>query len=394
MIPAMRKVITTLLFVFVVSSLHAQDYGIRFFHGSWDDAVALARKEQKKIFIDFYTEWCGPCLNMALKIFTLPQVGEVYNRHFINLKIDAEKGEGRELARRYEVSFYPTYIFLDPATMEVVHRSGSNKPVEDFLFDADAAITPGLGSVAMEERYAAGHWDMDFLKKYIRFKKATGGRNQVEALFNRLIGMGAKLTDPDVWELYRTSVTGYANVYVKAVSDNYATFISLFGKEEVDRKLAEATAYAPEEFTASLVDFEGKRFAVEFRKMTLLMQQKKFKEAFAAIDRLIADPEIDQNQLIRGLSFYVRVYPQRETDELPFEVVAQKVKYLRYIAYNNYERDDASPHYMYALGMEHLMQRAARENKPIPDFLLSPPEVGKAEYDMRHPQLKLKPTKR
>lgn len=143
----MKKLVFSLFFIAILLSATAQESGIRFFHGSWDEAVTLAKKEKKKIFIDFFTEWCGPCLNMALTVFPLPQVGEMYNKNFVCLKIDAEKGEGRELAKKYGIHSYPSYIFVNPKTETLIHRSGGNKPAADFIADAEGALDPKLSSV-------------------------------------------------------------------------------------------------------------------------------------------------------------------------------------------------------------------------------------------------------
>ena len=95
----MKKLFAVCLiaFAFTMSSRAA---GIEFFHGTWAEGVAKAKAENKKIFIDFFTEWCGPCLNMALTVFPQPEVGEAYNKDFVCMKIDAEKGEGVEFARK------------------------------------------------------------------------------------------------------------------------------------------------------------------------------------------------------------------------------------------------------------------------------------------------------
>ena len=79
----------------------AQESGIRFEPRGWKEALEKAAQEKKLIFIDFYTEWCGPCLTMAEEVFPRMEIGNFYNTHFINLKIDAEKGEGKTLREKY-----------------------------------------------------------------------------------------------------------------------------------------------------------------------------------------------------------------------------------------------------------------------------------------------------
>ena len=66
--------------------------GIDFFPGSWNEALELAKKEDKLIFLDAYASWCGPCKSMQKKVFPTDKVGEYFNARFINVKIDMEKG--------------------------------------------------------------------------------------------------------------------------------------------------------------------------------------------------------------------------------------------------------------------------------------------------------------
>jgi thiol-disulfide isomerase/thioredoxin len=95
--------------------------GIKFFHGTLAKAKAQAKKENKLIFIDCYTTWCGPCKNMAKKTFVDKAVGEYFNKNFICLKMDMEDGEGPDFASKYSIEAYPTYIFMDH-TGAVKHR--------------------------------------------------------------------------------------------------------------------------------------------------------------------------------------------------------------------------------------------------------------------------------
>ena len=78
------------------------------------EAKALSAKTGKLIFIDCYTDWCGPCKRMAATSFKDPAVGKLYNDNFINLKIEMEKNpEGRDLAASYKVRAYPTLLIID-----------------------------------------------------------------------------------------------------------------------------------------------------------------------------------------------------------------------------------------------------------------------------------------
>lgn len=99
--------------VLKVKPVEDKHKGITFFEGSWEEALELAKKENKLIFLDAYASWCGPCKMMKYRVFTSSKVGEYFNQNFINVKIDMEKGEGPELARKYRVTAYPSLYFID-----------------------------------------------------------------------------------------------------------------------------------------------------------------------------------------------------------------------------------------------------------------------------------------
>lgn len=101
-------------FAFNKSNSSASEEGIQFNVKSLKEALAESKKTGKLIFVDCYTNWCGPCKRMAATSFVDPAVGKVFNKQFINLKMEMEKdAEGPEMSRMYRVQAYPTLLVLD-----------------------------------------------------------------------------------------------------------------------------------------------------------------------------------------------------------------------------------------------------------------------------------------
>ena len=82
----MRILFSIVLTIFAAIHLGAQ--GIEFFHGTWKEALDESSKQGKAIFVDAYAKWCGPCKRMAATTFKDNEVGEYFNKNFINVKMN------------------------------------------------------------------------------------------------------------------------------------------------------------------------------------------------------------------------------------------------------------------------------------------------------------------
>lgn len=138
---------------------------VQFHHGDWASALARADQEQKLIFLDAYTTWCGPCKLMDKQTFTDSAVGAYFNAHFINVKMNMEQGEGIGLARQFSVQAYPTLLFVD-ASGHVVHRVAGFHNADAFLQLGQAARDPERRLQGWDARYRDGDRQPDFLFEY------------------------------------------------------------------------------------------------------------------------------------------------------------------------------------------------------------------------------------
>lgn len=143
--------------------------GINFESGDWQSVLAKAKHENKLIFLDLFTTWCGPCKWMDQEVYPDAKVGKKYNTAFVNYKVDAQQGEGIALAKKFNVQGYPSYFFVK-ADEEVVFVAMGGRPVEEFMVLADEALATGLEKplAAYQAEYESGNRDAAFINAYLK----------------------------------------------------------------------------------------------------------------------------------------------------------------------------------------------------------------------------------
>lgn len=383
------------LLVFQGSLFAQNSKGIEFEHGSWSQIVEKAKEENKLIFVDFYTQWCGPCLNMAEEVFILPTVASFYNSNFVNAKIDAEAGEGIDLAKKYKINSYPTYLFIDPNTQEAVHRSGSRQDPKVFIFTGESALNPKMRSFYLESEYENQKTDINFLKKYAAYKVSVYDRKALEQVLEQMNTMNIGLDSKDAWELFVDNITGYNNPFIKELYTNYSKYVNLYGKDEVDSKLAKETFYAPLDLLNQLPDFEGKYTTILINKINSAKRAKEYEKCVSLIDSALKEinspnSKIDREKFIHTLKFTVRI---REGEDIPNFWLKKSAQYIQYIAYNQTDRKDPFIHFEYAQILEYIIKSVPNAGEYFPESICDKPTVGKTNYSMRPDVLKAKPKK-
>lgn len=155
---------------------------------SFDEALQAAQKEKKLVFIDFYTDWCGPCKMMSRDVFPQKKVGDYFNAKFVCLKLNAEK-EGIELAKKYKVKAYPTYVVLDAEGKQRMEASGAMK-AEDFLDKIESGIDPNRSPERMKQLYDEGKRTPDLVNRYALYlmqqRKEDEGFKVIDDYFENL----------------------------------------------------------------------------------------------------------------------------------------------------------------------------------------------------------------
>ena len=199
--------------------------GIKFFKGTFSEALVKAKQENKILFVDFYAVWCVPCKKMAKTVFTQEEVGKYFNEHFISLQLDAEKGENVDIAKNYKVAAYPTVAFIAPDGKALSVNTGAMD--KDELMEA-AKIAAGE-SVSFEElynKYKADNNDLDVQQQLLL--KAPSFLQAQE-------GMDADKWVTRLQKLYKNYVA--AKAPLKLINENdYRIILTLEGDEDKEHK--------------------------------------------------------------------------------------------------------------------------------------------------------------
>jgi thiol-disulfide isomerase/thioredoxin len=167
----MRCIAILLLTISSLSQINGQ--GIEFFHGTWEEALEQAQIQEKVIFVDAFTTWCGPCKRMSKNVFTKKEVGEFFNNNFINMKIDMEKTPGRKFQQKYPVQAYPTLYFIG-GDGEVVYQTKGARQADQFIELGRTVLGKTDKSGDYAEKYEKGDRDPELVYQYVKSLNKAG----------------------------------------------------------------------------------------------------------------------------------------------------------------------------------------------------------------------------
>lgn len=177
-----RKNILAVATMLLAMSATAQT---NFRHITYDEAINAAKAENKLVFMDFYTDWCGPCKMMMREVFPQKEVGDFMNEKFVCIKLNAEK-EGKELAKLYKVKAYPTFIAIDTNKNIVLTKVGGGS-ANAFVEEIDRMLDPNKSPERMKERYESGERTPELVSAYAAYlvSESQKGKNTNMELENK-----------------------------------------------------------------------------------------------------------------------------------------------------------------------------------------------------------------
>lgn len=105
---------------------------------SWNAGLKAAAASGRPMVVDVYTDWCRWCKQMDREVYGRADVSRYLDSKFVTVKLNAESAEAvaykgrtqtaRALASSFDVTGYPTTIFLDAKGEHLANVPGYIEP--------------------------------------------------------------------------------------------------------------------------------------------------------------------------------------------------------------------------------------------------------------------------
>ena len=150
----MKNLIYTVFALLLMANVSAQEIN----WVSFEEAVALQKKQPRKILMDVYTNWCGPCKMLDRNTFQNADVADYVNKNYYAVKFNAEgnknvtfkdqtfknpnydpaksnrRNSSHEFTRFLRVNAYPTVVFFDEDLNLIAPIRGYQSPQQLELY--------------------------------------------------------------------------------------------------------------------------------------------------------------------------------------------------------------------------------------------------------------------
>lgn len=113
----------TILFFIILTGAVANAQTTKWY--KYEAGMEEARSTGKPVLLEFYADWCSPCI--AMEKGTYPDPGVISEmKDFIAIKVDTQVRI--DIEKKYHISYYPTIVFLDPGGAEIARHVGYLDP--------------------------------------------------------------------------------------------------------------------------------------------------------------------------------------------------------------------------------------------------------------------------
>lgn len=313
----MKKLFLTMMSLMTVAVMWAQGVAFEPEGTTLEQASAKAKAENKLIFLDAYTQWCGPCKMMARTVFPQEAVGNALNPRFVSIKIDMESAYGAPLAKKLQITAYPTFVIFNADAQEIGRFLGGSN-AEEFIKRVEEKSKDNSSS-SLQQRWKNGDRDPQFLKDYLATLTASYKQDEANEVAEAILAGKSETfaADSTLRDIFMKNITNPFSEAFLYTARNPQALSAQIGERAVEMKIRnvlgnyqrqiinehDGTATLDKEkFDAfvSLLKSLNRPDGEHYRLMTLITLAEKQKDYQSYLDRIneyLRTPTLDANDM-------------------------------------------------------------------------------------------------
>lgn len=313
----MKKLFLTMMSLMTVAVMWAQGVAFEPEGTTLEQASAKAKAENKLIFLDAYTQWCGPCKMMARTVFPQEAVGNALNPRFVSIKIDMESAYGAPLAKKLQITAYPTFVIFNADAQEIGRFLGGSN-AEEFIKRVEEKSKDNSSS-SLQQRWQNGDRDPQFLKDYLATLTASYKQDEANEVAEAILAGKSETfaADSTLRDIFMKNITNPFSEAFLYTARNPQALSAQIGERAVEMKIRnvlgnyqrqiinehDGTATLDKEkFDAfvSLLKSLNRPDGEHYRLITLITLAEKQKDYQSYLDRIneyLRTPTLDANDM-------------------------------------------------------------------------------------------------
>jgi len=199
-------------------------------------ALEKGKAENKPVMLWCYATWCPHCKYMKSEVFTNRAVADFYNKTFICVMQDMEKGEGPEMNKDIKINAFPTFIFYDSNGTILYRVEGEFKPTV-FLTEGKNALVPRKQLPYLKQQFEKDTSNSNNCYDYVRALKKGG--MDVKGVVNQYFATQSdkQLLSEVNWRIFSNGITDFNSREFQFVINHQKEFANIASPERVKRKL-------------------------------------------------------------------------------------------------------------------------------------------------------------
>ena len=183
----MHRIVLSISICLLMMNGYAQ-HGVKFMEGNFQEALEIAKQQNKMLFVDVYTSWCGPCRWMSEEVLQTPEAAKYFDKYFVCFKIDAEKGDGMAFAEEYGVRAYPTFLMILPdGTLR--HKIVGADTLHIFISRVARGLKEKTSWGYFMKKYSEGTLQKKEIPMAVGVFREAGMKEEVKNLTDSLFGL-------------------------------------------------------------------------------------------------------------------------------------------------------------------------------------------------------------